>query len=323
MRNRSKHARFLALACVLAITFLPSRPAESAAPQQPTQAPGYYRLKVGDIEVTALNDGSFMMPVGQVLKGISADALLAALTRAFLADPVELSDNGFLINTGTHLVLVDTGSGAFYGPSFGRLITNLKAAGYTPEQVDEVYITHMHADHLGGLVANGKAVFTHAIVRAAEAEGDYWLNEKNAEAAPTESKGFFTIAAQSMSPYIAAGRYKPFKTDIELVPGVRAINTAGHTPGHTAYLISSKGESLILWGDLMHVAAVQVPDPTIAFLYDVESQAASAQRMRIFSEAASTRSLVGGAHLPFPGLGHLRANGSGFEYAPTNYTTLQ
>jgi glyoxylase-like metal-dependent hydrolase (beta-lactamase superfamily II) len=323
MSKRLKHAPLLVLAFALGLGLFTSRPSHSAAPQQLTQAPGYYRLKVGDIEVTALNDGAFMMPVGQMLKGIGSDALHAALSRAFLSDPVETSVNGFLINTGGHLVLIDVGAGAFYGPSFGRLTSNLKAAGYTPDQVDEVYVTHMHADHLGGLVANGKAVFTRAIVRAAQAEGDYWLNEKNANAAPAESKGFFTIAIQSIGPYQAAGRYKPFQVDTELVPGVRAINTAGHTPGHTVYQVSSKGESLILWGDLMHVAAIQVPDPAIAFLYDVDSQAANAQRKRIFAEAASKRSLVGGAHLPFPGLGHLRANGSGYEFIPTNYTALQ
>ncbi len=319
----SKQAPRWALLAVLSLTLPLSLLTEAAAPQQQTQAPGYYRLKVGEIEVTSLNDGTFLMPVGQFLKGITPSALNTALSRSFLTDPVETSVNAFLINTGAHLVLIDTGSGSFYGPLFGHLVENLKAAGYTPEQVDEVYITHLHADHVGGLVANGQAVFTHAIVRAAQAEGDYWLDANQAKEAAAESKAFFSIAVSALSPYVAAGRYKPFQGDSELAPGIRAVNTAGHTPGHTVYLVSSKGESLIIWGDIMHVAAVQLPDPSITINVDVDSSAARRQRLRIFSEVTDKHTLVGGAHLPFPGLGHLRANGTGYEFAPTNYTALQ
>ncbi len=295
----------------------------ASAPLQKTQAPGYYRVMIGDIEVTALNDGTFDMPVGKLLKDIKPEQLDKALAHSFLKDPVEASVNGFLINTGAKLVLVDTGAGAFYGPTLGKLAANLKASGYQPEQVDEIYITHMHVDHIGGLIAGGKAVFPNAVVRAAQSEGDYWLDPAKLEAAPAEGKAGFQNATTALAPYIAAGKFKPFSGDVDLVPGVHAWATPGHTPGHSVYVVESKGQKLVLWGDLMHVASVQFADPSVTIGFDTEPAAARAQRAKVFADAAAHGYLIGGAHLPFPGLGHLNVAGKAYEYLPANYTTLR
>ncbi len=312
--------RGLAVTIVAAFALAPS--VHAASPQHTGQAPGFYRMHVGDIEVVALSDGTFPMPVGQLLKDITPEALNEALRHAFVADPVEASVNGFLINTGRHLVLVDSGAGAMFGPTLGHLVSHLRAAGYTPEQVDEIYITHMHGDHVGGLVAAGKAVFPNALVRAAEAESGYWLDTQQRDAAPESAKGGFTSAMTALGPYVAAGRYKPFHGSTELVPGVEAIEATGHTPGHTAYRVSSRGDSLLLWGDLMHVAAVQFPNPSVTIAYDSDADAARSQRLKVFREVAATGVLVGGAHLPFPGLGHLRVNETRYDFVPLNYATL-
>jgi glyoxylase-like metal-dependent hydrolase (beta-lactamase superfamily II) len=296
--------------------------AGASAPLQKTQAPGYYRIMLGDIEVTALNDGTFPMDVAQLLQGIKPQALERTLARSFLKSPVEASVNGFLLNTGAKLILVDTGAGTFFGPTLGKLVTSLKAAGYQPEQVDEIYITHMHPDHVGGLVADGKRVFPNAIVRAAQAEGEFWLSQAKLDAAPAEQKDFFKDAQAALNPYLAAGKYKPFIGDIELAPGVHAQGATGHTPGHTVYVVESRGEKLLLWGDLMHVAAVQFPDPSVTIGFDADSKAARAQRAHLFADAADKGYLVGGAHLPFPALGHLRKDGSGYDFVPVNYTRL-
>jgi glyoxylase-like metal-dependent hydrolase (beta-lactamase superfamily II) len=307
---------------MLAAPFL-AGPAGASAPQQKTQAPGYYRLMLGDIEITALNDGTAKMEAGKLLKGIKPEQVQKDLARAFLKDPYEWSFNGFLINTGTKLVLVDTGAGSLFGATTGRLVANLKASGYKPEQVDEVYITHMHGDHIGGLTTDGKRVFTNAVVRASQAEGDYWLSQAKMDAAPADQKdGFKTVMAQ-MNPYVTAGKYKPFIGDLELVPGVHALATPGHTPGHTAYVVESKGETLVLWGDLMHVAAAQFPDPTVSIGFDSDSAKAQANRAKMFADVAAHGDLIGGAHLSFPGLGHLRKAGNGYEFVPVNYSTLQ
>jgi glyoxylase-like metal-dependent hydrolase (beta-lactamase superfamily II) len=303
--------------------------AAAGAPMPKAQAPGYYRIMLGDFEVTALSDGSVPFNVHELLTNITPTQLDTDLARAFLKEPIEFSVNAFLVNTGTKLVMIDTGTGGAYGPTVGKLISNLEAAGYRPEQVDEIYITHMHGDHIGGLITkDGKAVFPNAIVRAAKAEGDYWLSEAKMKAAPADDTGSFQSAMAALKPYIAARHYQPIGGDVELIPGIRAIAASGHTPGHTVYLVSSKDQNLLLWGDLMHVAAAQFPDPTVTIKFDGDSPAAAVTRQKIFAEATARGYLVGGAHLSFPGLGHLRADESGsgvnrgYSYVPIAYRSV-
>ena len=311
-----------AAAALCALGFLCGTAALAGAPQLKTRAPGWYRMVLGDFEVTALNDGTFLMDLVKLLTHITPKQLDEDLSRSFLTNPVEASVNGFLINTGTKLVLVDTGAGTFFGPTVGKLLTNLAASGYRPEQVDEVYITHMHSDHIGGLIKDGKMAFPNAVVRASQPEADYWLSKAEMAAAPAAAKDAFANAQKALGPYIAAGRFKPFNGDVELVPGVRSVVTPGHTPGHTLYMVESGGEKLLLWGDLMHAATAQFPDPSVSLQYDIDLPAAMEQRKKVFADAAEHRYWVGGAHLPFPGIGHLRTNGSGYTFVHANYTTL-
>lgn len=231
--------------------------------------------------------------------------------------------NAYLINTGSKLVLIDAGAGAFFGPTVGKLVSNLQAAGYQPAQIDEIYITHMHVDHVGGLVSGEQGVFPNAIVRAEQKEADYWLDPANAEAAPKEAKDFFRGALASLKPYVAAGKFKPFDGTTELVPGVTALPKRGHTPGHTVYAVESKGQRLVLWGDLMHVAAVQFPTPAVTIQFDVDSKAAAAERKKEYADAAKRGHWVAASHLPFPGIGHLRADGRGYQWVPANYTEIR
>jgi len=311
-----------AAAAVCALACLCATSALAAAPQLKTQAPGWYRMMLGDFEVTALNDGTFPMDLVKLLSNMTPKQLDEDLSRSFLTNPVEASVNGFLINTGTKLVLIDTGAGTFFGPTVGKLLNNLEASGYRPEQVDEVYITHMHSDHIGGLIKDGKRAFPNAVVRASQQEADYWLSKAKMAAAAADAKDGFANAQEALEPYVAAGRFKPFKGDIELVPGVRAVATPGHTPGHTIYMVESGGEKLLLWGDLMHAATAQFPDPSVSLPYDLDLPAAMQQRKKVFADAAEHRYWVAGAHLPFPGIGHLRANGSGYIFVHANYTAL-
>jgi glyoxylase-like metal-dependent hydrolase (beta-lactamase superfamily II) len=296
----------------------------AGAPMQKSQAPGFYRTMIGDFEVTALSDGSVPFNVHDLLTNVTPAQLDSDLARASLKEPIEFSINAFLVNTGTKLVLIDTGTGGAFGPTVGKLLSNLEAAGYRPEQVDEIYITHMHSDHIGGLTTkDGKAVFPNAIVRAGKAEGDHWLSEEKMKAAAADDKSGFQGAMAALKPYIAAKHYQPISGDVELVPGVRAIAAPGHTPGHTLYLVSSKDQNLLLWGDLMHVAAAQFPNPAVTIKFDSDSPAAAASRKKIFAEVAAKGYMVGGAHLSFPGLGNLRAEDgagrNGYVYSPIAY----
>lgn len=320
MNSRRLNARWIVMLAAALITGA----ALASAPMQKTQAPGYYRTMIGDFEVTVLSDGSMTFNVQELLTNITPAQLDTDLARAFLKEPVDLSINAFLVNTGSKLVLIDTGTGGAFGPTAGKLLSNLIASGYQPGQVDEIYLTHMHGDHLGGLTTqDGKAVFPHATVRAGQAEADYWLSEAKLNAAPADDKPGFQHAMAALKPYIAARHFQPISGDIELVPGIRAIAAHGHTPGHTAYLVSSQEQNLLLWGDLMHVAAAQFPDPTVTINFDVDSPAAAASRQKLFAEAAAKGYLVGGAHLSFPGLGHLRPDDTtgkrGYTFVPITY----
>lgn len=296
-------------------------PALAAAPQQKSQAPGFYRLALGEFEITALNDGTVELPVDKLLTGAKPGQVEKALGRAYLKAPVETSVNAFLVNTGSKLVLIDTGAAGLFGPTLGRLLANLKAAGYQPEQVDEIYITHFHGDHVGGLAAEGKAAFPNAVVRADQHESDYWLSQEQMDKAPAAAKGGFQGAQASLKPYVDAGRFKPFSGATELLPGIRAVPTPGHTPGHSIYVVESQGQQMAFWGDLMHVAAVQFPDPSVTIQFDSDSKAAAPQRKKAYAEAAAKGYYVAVAHISFPGIGKLRADGKGYTWLPANYST--
>jgi len=156
-------------------------------------------------------------------------------------------------------------------------------------------------------------------VRAEKNDADYWLSSANLDKAPAESKGFFQGAMASLNPYIKANRFSAFTGNTELVSGIKAMASPGHTAGHTTYVVQSKGKKLVLWGDLMHVAAVQFDDPSVTIAFDTETKAAAAQRKAAFADAAKGGYLVGATHIAFPGLGRVRANGKTFAWVPANY----
>lgn len=306
---------------LLMLSFSPM--AQAAAPQVKTQAPGFYRVMLGDFEVTALFDGTLDLEPKKLLTNTTQEQVGKLLDRGFEKDAVPTSVNGYLINTGSKLVLVDTGAGGLFGPTLGNLQANLKAAGYQPEQVDDVLITHMHGDHVGGLVQDGKLVFPNATIHAGQEDADFWLNKANLEKASAEMKGFFQGAMASLNPYVEAGKFKGMKGGTELAPGIKAVPAHGHTPGHNIYVVESKGQKLVLWGDLMHVAAVQFAQPQVTISFDVDSKPAAVERKKAYADAAKGRYLVGSAHLPFPGLGHVRAEGKGYVWVPVDYQQVR
>jgi glyoxylase-like metal-dependent hydrolase (beta-lactamase superfamily II) len=312
MQIRLKTAVRAAAACAvaaLALATLRPAPAAAAAAMVKTQAPGWYRLALGEFEVTALNDGYIDVPAEKVLQQ-PADKTLKALSRAFLSSPVETSVNAFLVNTGARLVLFDTGTGGSFGPTAGRLLANLQAAGYRPEQVDDIFITHMHGDHMGGLARDGARTFPNATVHVDKREADHYLGQ----AAPDKA------AIALFKPYADAGKLKTFDTSAEIVPGVKSLETPGHTPGHSSYVVESQGQRMIVLGDLIHVAAVQLDDPSVTVQFDADPKAAAAQRRKVFEQAAKEGDLVAAEHLQFPGIGHLQSNGRAWRYVPVNYT---
>ncbi|KWE48183.1 MBL fold metallo-hydrolase [Burkholderia ubonensis] len=283
------------------------------------QAPGFYRQKLGDIVVIALSDGTHPFPIDTVFRDISKDEIRRDLDRAFLEPPVQGSINAFLVDTGSKRILVDAGAGTLYGDCCGKLVDNLRAAGYAPEQIDEVLLTHLHKDHVGGVASHGDMTFPNAVVRVNEIDARYWLDPDNKAHAPAFLASFFDAATASLAPYIAAGRFSTFRGDATLAPGIRAVPMPGHTPGHTAYLIERGDAGLLAWGDVVHVAAIQLPDPDATVQYDSDAAAASRTRRDTLEYVADKRYLVGAAHIAFPGLGHVRGDGARYDWVPVNY----
>ncbi|NUU02708.1 MBL fold metallo-hydrolase [Herbaspirillum robiniae] len=325
MTNRHSPARLhLQALYALFAFFLLQCAAHAAAPLAHTSAPGFYRFMLGSDEITALNDGTLELPVDQFLTNTTPQQIQRALAADYLESPLETSYNAFLVNTGAKLILIDTGVGNIFGPRLGRLATNIKASGYTPDQVDEIYITHMHADHIGGLTTDGGMSFPNATIRINRRELDYWLSEANMAKAPEgnrgDQKGTYRRAMAIMAPYIQQGRVQPFDGEAELSPGIRAYQSAGHTPGHVGYLIESQGNQLMVIGDIIHVAAIQFQDPTVTISFDSDSAQAEKERIKEFTRIADGKILFAAAHVPFPGLGRLKAEQHGFRWIPVNYS---
>lgn len=287
-----------------------------ATPPAGTQAPGVYRLKVGAFEVTVLSDGN--LAIDRPLFAGDAAGADKLLDAAFLPKgPIPTCVNEWLINTGSKLVLVDAGGGTSFAPTLGKMRDNLAVAGIDPRAVDVVVITHMHPDHIPGLVGkDGKAVFPNAVVHVNSDEFAFWSSDEIRGKAPDDFKGFFDLARAAIKPYADAGKVQTFKGDAQLAPGVSATPAPGHTVGHSMVRVSSDGSDLLIWGDIVHCAALQFAEPERAIAFDADQAMAIANRKKVLDMAAKDRLLVAGAHLPFPGVGHAAKSGSGYAYVP-------
>ncbi len=314
---------FPAVSATLLLLFSLSSFARAEAPMAKAQAPGFYRMMLGNFEVTALCDGSIDVDV-KLLKNTSEPEIRNLLARSFAGYPkMPTVVTAYLVNTGSKLLLVDSGMGKGEVPTLGELVNSMKASGYDPAQVDAVLITHLHGDHIGGLLdSTGKPVFPKAVVYAAREESDYWLSTTKAERAPAGPKRIFEMARKVSAPYLAEGRWKTFENGDTPFPGIKAIVVPGHTPGHTLFNVSSDGSSLLITGDTVHNMAIQFTRPDVAIDFDVDSKRAVKVRRALFRDVANHKTLIAGQHLPFPGIGHIRAEGKGsctwvpIEYSP-------
>src|SRR5216683_3231466 len=282
-----------ALLVALASLVVGPNAAPAAAPPHHKQVPGFYRLQVGDLEVTALFDGAAVADPNW-LNGPKATTDVAV--KALQEDPhmLEAAVTGFLVNTGKQLILVDAGAGTWYGGGIlGRLAGNLRSAGYTPEQVDLVLVTHLHPDHVGGLTTHdGKRVFPNATVYVAKAESDFWLSSEIAAKAPKDAQPFFQSAQAIAPPYIKADKWRTFSGSEPIVDGMRLVPLPGHTPGHTGYEFTSKGQKILFWGDIVHAQRVQLQHPEVTAIFDSDPTAAAATRNQLLPKLAAREDVV-------------------------------
>lgn len=307
------------MTAVLLLLWQNSIPAQT--PMVKTQVPGYFRMMVGEYEVTALCDGSIELG-SKILHNAPEEEINALLKQVFSnPEKIHTSVNAFLVNTGKKLVLIDAGTGKIYGPGLGSVIPNLIASGYRPEEVDAIFLTHLHGDHIGGLAeADGKAAFPNAVVYLSKEENDFWLSDNAAANAPERMKTGIQMAARIAAPYISAGKWKPLEKGQQPISGIKAISTKGHTGGHTSYEITSGSESLLVIGDLIHVKDVQLKKPEISIDFDSDQKQAVETRIDLFKDLSEKGEYIAGAHLPFPGIGRLGSDGAkGFIWVPVNY----
>ena len=292
-----------------------------AEPQHHDQAPGFYRVKVGDLEVTALFDGTGAFDP-QWLNGTKAS--MDGVVEAVREDPhlLDVAGTSFLVNTGKQLILVDVGAGTWWGGgAFGRMAGSLRSAGYAPEEVDIVLVTHLHSDHVGGLTTQGgQRVFPNADVYVARAESEFWLSPDIAAKAPKDAQPFFQSAQAIAAPYIKAGRWHTFSGSEPFVDGMEVVPLSGHTPGHTGYEFSSKGHKVLFWGDIVHALRVQLQHPEVTAMFDIDQTAAAATRHQLLLKLAREDVLIAGPHMNFPAMGRLRKEGSEYRWAPVVFT---
>jgi glyoxylase-like metal-dependent hydrolase (beta-lactamase superfamily II) len=267
-------------------------------------------MAVGEFTVTAVSDG-VLNSTHDVILGIDK-AESERLTGVPYGRPLPLDVNCFLIRHRDRLILCDAGSGHTMGPTLGKLSQSLRAIGVAPEAIDLVMLTHLHPDHSLGLIDEaGSAVFPKAELIVHKIEAAFWLDRA---AQPGDSE---RVTRNTKAQRIATASYRNRIRRIEngeVLPGITAMLQPGHTPGHTNWLIQSGGERILIWGDIVHLASVQMPRPDAALVFDVDPTLARTSCERVLEFAATEGLIVAGAHLPFPGFGRIERAGKGFRF---------
>ena len=237
------------------------------------QPPGLYHLRLGDFVVTTVNDGIYQADFG-VITGLDHRECERMERAAFRVVPPSITMNAFLLQLGGRLALIDTGCGGTMGPTLGKVVGNLASMGVAPPDIDAVLITHLHPDHMNGLTdAQGKAVFPRAELVINEAELNFFDDEDSCSRTPEPAQAFFAAARIAIAPY--RERIRTVRNGAVLA-GVTAMTLPGHTPGHTAWLIESSGDAVLIWGDIVHMPALQLAAPQAGTVVDIDIDLASA-----------------------------------------------
>ena len=287
-------------------------------PKPIRQVPGVYHHTLGDILVTALNDGTFGSAVDffDYVTDVPRNELAALHRATHRAVPPRIAVNAFLLHMADRLVLVDSGCGSIFGPELGLLASNLATVGVKPGDIDTILMTHLHPDHVGGLVdGSGHAVFPNAELIVHANEHAYWSDPKVlANAAEGLAKQWVQLTLATLAAY--RGRTRLITTG-EVLPHISAVPEPGHTPGHTGWLIASGHETLLIWGDIVHLQGIQFVHPEAGLSsVDVDSALAIVTRRRILDMAATDNLRVAGMHLDFPSFGYVGREGDRFAFAP-------
>ena len=315
---RSIFTRRTALALGTAALATPAiLPAFAAAPMLGPARPTFRRVQLGAFEVTTLLDGASPVPDPHTIFGTNQDpADVAALLEAnnLPTGAAEFTFAPVLVNTGDSLILFDTGNGADARPARGNLLTRIEEAGYTADQVDTVVLTHMHPDHIGGMMEGDAPAFPNADYVTGSTEWDFWASE---DRIGSPAEGVHQLFNAKVRPFAERTR---FLTPGEaVVSGIEALDAFGHTPGHMAYHIESEGQRLVLIADTANHFVLSMERPDWEVRFDLDKEAAAATRRSLLGMIAADGVPFIGYHMPFPAMGYLQASGDGFAYEAASY----
>lgn len=286
-------------------------------PTKSKQVAGVYHTKVGSLEITAILDGG--MEFGhELFPTVPKGGIEAAQTAAFQTPgPVKAYLNTFVIRDGKKLILIDTGGGNAMGDTVGRLQRNLSAANIKSFEINEIYLTHGHIDHVSGLVdATGHEMFSKAQIRISEKELAFWYDDTMLAKAPEGKKGLFAAARKALDPYKNKLRIETFKPSADFGNGITVVDLPGHTPGHSGFRISQGNEQLLIWGDIVHAPALQFAHPDWSIAFDTDAAKALETRNKILAEVAADRIRIAGMHHVFPAFGHVAKAKTGYDFVP-------
>ncbi len=321
LNRRNILASSAALVATPFVTGSFSRPAQAAAPTLGAWQPKHQRFKLGTFELTTISDSEVFIdgPYPIIGKNAAEDDVRKLMSDNLL--PEQKYQPGFsptVVNTGKELVLFDTGNGAngfVPRPGGGWLAAQLGPAGFTPDQIDVVVLTHGHPDHVGGLIEDGKPLFSNARYVIGQVEYDFWSPEGKHSGDMEKFASVFRANTAQM-----AGKFSFIKPGSNVVPGIRAVEAFGHTPGHLAFLIESDGKQLLCWGDCAHHQVASLARPGWHCMFDTDKEMGAATRKRIYDMAATDRLPVIGYHMPFPSIGYVeRLDATGYRWVPHSY----
>jgi glyoxylase-like metal-dependent hydrolase (beta-lactamase superfamily II) len=285
------------------------------------QVPGVYHRRFGEFLVTALSDGYVDMGF-DIFHEFSREDVAALMARDHRVAPPRISINCFLLRGPHYTALVDCGSQDKMGPTAGRLFENLAAAGVDPATVDYVLLTHAHPDHSCGLTdaATGRKLFPNATVIINRKETAHWFSDAEMAAADERKKlRYFAWTREQIGPY-RDGRLREANDGEEVLPGITLVECAGHTPGHSTYLVRSQGQQMIIWGDLAHVLEIQLARPEVSMSFDYDPDMAARSRTALLARVLAEDMLVAGMHVHFPGFGWLLRDGTSYRVAAEQWS---
>ncbi len=322
--TNSRLSRRTALASAAAAIVAPALPfgsANAAAPKSGKQVAGFYRFNIGDYEVTALHDGAVNREITTAfVPNVPLDDVIKTMQSQFIPTKPGVSPfNTMVINTGSKLILIDAGFNNNGAATTGQMVANMAAAGIDAKQIDTVLVSHFHPDHINGLRSKeGALVYPNAEIIVPAMDATHYMDDAKMNALPEAARGAHMVARQVFSPIMKDVKLAEWTK--EWAPGITAIQSDGHTPGHTSFVVSSGGKSLLVIGDAANDPRLFARNPEWHLGFDLDKAQAVASRKKLLDMASADKMQVSFYHAAFPATGHVAKNGAGYDWFPVSYS---